>query len=464
MVGPGDPVTFTATFPQPQSGDLVEVDELDASGKVIGKIADLFDDGSPAHSDAKSGDGLFNDAVVINFNSPGQRFFRAVRTDASGVKQQTAVTTISGLAQPSQQSVQAAIDDSNSLTQQAKAAKSNGQSGAQILGAIQQHLQAEAAVQQNTVQLTANNISWETTDGILSAVSLNTLNDPTAPTPALATSATTAASSSDCGCGAGTHTASTISPADQTNTCKQALQIGFGARGSFGGSDFRNLLTPSGYTVSIRPGNVSDYKNLSGFGAIGILQNGDALPGVGPVIQTFDQATYLTTALPDLISKRLVMDNGFFAITSRFIRTYAGALSGPIVFSDSDSGLADSKLGDGFVSQGAADFVGYSGIRNIAGPNGINGGQALFTALVASRPTIELLTLMACSPRRIPTVRSSRMTATPTRCCRSPVARSSRITICCCSTPGPKPRRTWIPERRSSDRRSASRPATTALT
>src|SRR5205085_4183414 len=121
----------------------VEVDEVDASGNLVGKVTDLFDDGSATHNDVTAGDGVFNNVSVVGFDTAGQRFFVAKLTDSTtGAALQAPPVTVSGVVPPTAAELQQMLDASRAVSQQAAAALAAGQDPQAVLDSAQATLEA----------------------------------------------------------------------------------------------------------------------------------------------------------------------------------------------------------------------------------------------------------------------------------------------------------------------------------
>jgi hypothetical protein len=404
LVGTPELTTFSATVAHSSATTAVELDEVDSSGNLIGKITNLQDDGSPGDGDAVAGDGTFSGIVPINFDALGTRYFIAKVTDsANGSSGATAAMSIAGVNPPTDAQLQQDDDSANVVAAPAYAIAAAKGTAAQIIAAVQASLQSDADLVPGSVSTTSDSIMWENTDGTLECIPTDILlgnrgaSEPVqtlgsasqVATPAALAPATAAPSDQ------------IIRPADD-NADGQTAVVLDPYNDQFGTNDLSDvdsgdeapaisqMLSDAGYqTTYLSTSQISSltvYQNLGSNAAIVIVSHGAVDPKYGSFLATsvLDSEDPWTSHKFDLANQRLALyptgEGQQYLAGSQFFARYTGSMDGTIVYLGACHLGETSEMPNAFLDQGAGAVIAYTGVVQgvFAAPHGI----AAFKTLV----------------------------------------------------------------------------------
>ncbi len=384
VVGTPELVTFSATVSGATSTTAVELDEVDANGTLITKLADLHDSGSAADGDAVAGDGIYTALVPISFNATGTRYFIAKLADAV-----TSSLSIPGVNPPTDAQLAQDSNDLNQVGSAASAAVTAGGGAAQIIAAAQTALQSDSNVLAGSIVVEPTGISWESSDGIIQDIMTDALlggrgvssvsaasNASTATNQALTGS--TFVGASDAAASPLAATPQALVPADTVDSNGQTAEVldpynfVFASQGDEAPA-VSQALTAGGYTVTYKSNNLvtlDDFKNLGTNAAVAIISHGDYYGHLNQAILTAIPVAASPDAqtAADLLNHRIVVgysdiyhhaDGSIYALTPAFFTKYTGAMDKSIVYIGCCDQCDVPDMADAFLNLGAAAFIGY---------------------------------------------------------------------------------------------------------
>lgn len=351
FVGQASDVNLELPISREVPAASVELDEVDSAGNVLTKVGNLFDDGTIDHNDITASDGVFNNNISFSFAQPGAHYYATRAFAASGAMRESNIITINVVPEPSWETLYSAGEISGAVY--LKMFGDLREPHPSIYFALRDAVSVLTAepdkVIQSSIVTTDQSVAWETTDGIETLMDCNQVyyqglrgggsipdSSPTATIKATQTSVPP-------------HNALLIAAAgtqfDPSDEAKSA-SASFAA---------------AGWSVATGSESTTDFTNLSSYGAIVVTAHGDAIPGIGPIIDARGIPNN-TASLLDLLNHRTILENSAdIAITPKFIQRYAGRMPGTVVYVGGCSSTADASLANAFFHQGASAVIGYSG-------------------------------------------------------------------------------------------------------
>jgi hypothetical protein len=386
LVGTPELVTFSATVNGAASTTAVELDQVDASGTLISKVADLSDNGSATNGDAVAGDGIFSAMVPISFSGPGTQYYVAKLVDAV-----TSPLSIRGVNPPTDAQLAQDSADSDAVGQAANQAMLTGGGAPQIISAAETALAADTNVLAGSMDVQPDGIEWENSDGIVEEIStdailggrgVSNLNSAAAAvtTGPLAAVGSESISSGSVSASPAAATA-TIKPADaapdngQTAVVLDPFHFYFSPQGDEA-PNVAASLTAAGYTTSYLADTavtLDSFKNLGSNATVAIVSHGLNSPRYGVSIVTDDPvpASPDSSFLSDLVNHRLYkcvipannrVDNtatNVSVVTASFFTKYTGTMDGSIVYLGCCHLGETPDLANAFINLGAAAVLAY---------------------------------------------------------------------------------------------------------
>jgi hypothetical protein len=398
VVGSPELTTFNVSVVDATPTTMVELDEVDSSGDLIGQITTLQDNGSPANGDAVAGDGIYSGIVPIAFNAPGTRYFVAKVSDsASGSSGQTAAVSIPGITGPTTQQLAEDDQTSTAAVQSGMSIAANGGTAAQVISTIQTALSSDANVMPGSISTTDSSIAWEDSDGIVEMVPTDELlggRGASQPVQTLGSAAQVAGGTSIAP--AAESASPPIIPADNSGDGQSAVVLdpynGQFTESSFGGDEapqIAQMLTDAGYdTTYLTTSQISSltvYQNLGSNATIAIVTHGVVSAKYGAIIATnvLDSEDPASSHASDLVNHRLYLNPGAIAAngdgaqeylaTSQFFAKYTGSMDGTIVYLGACHLGETFQMPNAFLDQGAGAVIAYTGPVNgsFAVPHGL---------------------------------------------------------------------------------------------
>lgn len=377
LVGTPERVRFAASVRNASATSVVNL--FSSVNGVLGSLlVQLFDDGAQIHGDATAGDGIFSNSLAVLLDTIGTTQF-VVQTDTS----LSDTVGIVGIDAPTEAEVTELLNLADSTEDMVRELIADGASVSDAIAQAASDLANDPRVLPGSIATTPESVFWQSIDGILFAVVGNELEydgerSGGGVQESLVSNAATAPVA----------VATPISEA-----CGEALIIG-SYRWQFGQYDESDeiaaMLSDAGYDVTTRFNDLvtdenvtlQDLRNLQGYEAVAISSHGDSHSRYGVVVNTGDRNSGVIETLSnlgDLLTQRVVIANGQFSITPRFISAYA-SLDDAIVYVSSCRSAFDSSLADAFAGAGAAAFVGYTDYVNSDFSD--TRGQRLFNTLL----------------------------------------------------------------------------------
>lgn len=374
QVGTPERVLFSAAIRNSAATSTVEL--FSSVGGVRGSLlVRLFDDGAQIHGDATAGDGVFSNTLAVEFRAPGTMEY-IVQTN-TGLNDST---EIRGVDAPSIYAMTELLNLADSTEDSVRDLIEGGATVEEAIAVAAAALAGNPAVLPGSVAKTEDSVFWQSLEGITFAVLGNELE--------FDDERSRGGSASTLADAVPVFAASPI-----TDACGEALVIG-AYRWQFNPYDesdeIATMLRNAGYEVTTLFNNaqadenvtLNDLRNLRGYEAVAITTHGDSSSRYGVVMSTGDRNSGVLEAfgnIGDLLTGRVVLANGRYSITPRFITRYA-SLNDAIVYVGSCRSTYDNSLSNAFIGAGAAAFVGYSDY--VGSSFADRRGQSLFQTLL----------------------------------------------------------------------------------
>jgi hypothetical protein len=367
VTGQAGLIHFSARVSEPSSSTTVEVDEVDGNGNFIGKITDLYDNGSAAVGDQTAGDGLFHGLSSIEIDAVGSRNFVAVLTDSSVTDQQSSALVVTAKNPPSDAQIQQDDADSEAATATAMQVLSSHGSSSAAIKAIQRAVKTNGNFVAGSILVSSHAIQWQTSDGCQYVADVNLLQS---------------GSTEGIGSSISNNVVSAMSSAVTPSEDDGGTVVGiapFASAMTTGGTELVQsadaLLRTAGYDVTEylnNAGTIDAFKNLGRYDAVVIHSHGGLLSGGGEMILTSQHPTLLSdvaNAWDLYFTHRLVkgfLSDGaeYYAITPAFISAYSGSMDKTIVYAGGCDTAADNQMANAFLNQGAAAYIGFTDTVN----------------------------------------------------------------------------------------------------
>ena len=396
LVGSTNQFLFTAGVTSPLASTKVELFTSNAAGVLGTELAPMLDNGDPVNGDAIASDGTYSNTFSLQTPTAGDSYFAAMIVGSAAPPLLVHVTAI---AAPSAARLQSLSDQSQTLSGQLTTALTGGQPAAAALDAIKQALLAQPDLTDpSSIEVTANGIAWNSTEGIPSALLLDDLGFDTTRGSSSSSSRSTSilvAPPPDASPAAATIHADAVAPPPQT-LCGKAKVIApyfwqFSVTGGDESAAIATALTTAGATVSSVANKVQgdqtvaldDFKDFSQYTTVVITTHGNRFVHDGVVLNTGVVKGPLTslTHLGDLIAGRLVLGASAYLISPKWISQYAGKMNKTVVYVGACHSADGASMANAFTGKGAAAYFGYTLSVGSAFANAR--GVALYTHLIA---------------------------------------------------------------------------------
>jgi len=339
----------------------IPLNEVTSTGAIVGKLADLFDDGQAIHRDAVAGDGIFSNSTVVTFREVETRYYVAGETG-----QQSPTATVRSREPVAQQELTRNISQNQELTNLAATQLNSGATEAQTLDVIVAALNVRPdVIDPASISKGSRSVAYKSREGVLSTVSLD--------------QAQTTSQRNGGGDNAQGAAAPQAMAADNaTDDCGDAIILApyaYQFEPYDEGDNLTTTLTNAGYDVTLKRNGaaadqnvlVEDFKNLGQYDTVIVSAHGDSSFLHGVIIltgQTFVGADALAPYAADLISGRLSLsgnlDSGTLAITPSFVSYYGGSFDDSVVYVGACRSAWDSSMANAFTGAGAAAYIGYT--------------------------------------------------------------------------------------------------------
>ncbi|MEM7754723.1 MAG: hypothetical protein AAF297_03705 [Planctomycetota bacterium] len=370
LVGADNEIFFSAYVPFATSNERVFF--YDDQGETDA-VFELFDNGDAALGDLVAGDGLYAACYVW---TPGQSITRVFEASLEGALAR-ASDDVTSIDRPTEDRLEQIT--AQNVDFQRKLSQSSG--GVLDLAAAALDIAEAPGINNASVRVNEEGISWETDEGIVGVALVNEANYDGQ-----------RAGGPDAGAGGGSVN---IPP---NSTGNEALVLGpyfyqFETGGGDETDDIAQILNNAGIGTTANWNTdpdtdrvtLDDFKSLGGYDIVSIVSHGAAFPEYGVVVDTGVDITpqAVEDNLADLISGRLAWsgseESGTFAITPDFVRRYAGDMSGAVIYMGACKSAFDRSMADAFIAAGAEAYIGYTDIvqSSFANERGIRAFQHL---------------------------------------------------------------------------------------
>jgi hypothetical protein len=383
LVGTNENIAFTAGVSGATASTQVQLFTSDSKGTLGTELAPMLDTGDPLIGDSAANDGIYSNTFSLNQSAAGDYYYAA---QLVGSTDPVKIVHITAITAPTQDRVQALQTQTQSLSDQLTAAITGGTPSSQALDAVRQQLAAHPELTDPaTIEVNSSGISWTSTEGIGSALLLDSIgagltrSDPSTP-PA----------QTDIAAG-GTHA---VHPSAMPMLCGKAKTIAPYAwqfEPADEADEIATALSNAGVTVTSVANvnradqNVSldDFKDFSKYSSVAITCHGGRFDKEGVVLNTGVNATLGAEILHlgDLISGRLLVSNsGKFLITPSWVRAYSGKMDHTVVYVGACHSSDGVSMATAFLGNGAEAYYGYTDTVNSPFANRV--GQNLFNFLI----------------------------------------------------------------------------------
>ncbi|KAF8072443.1 hypothetical protein HT031_000102 [Scenedesmus sp. PABB004] len=161
--GARETLVFSVDLTKSQSrGAKVKLYASDTSGRLLDVLADLYDDGKPAHKDVAKGDGVFTNVVRTKLGAAGVQHYAATVTGTG--TSYTLRIALRVVEPPSRAEARAGVRDAAAQQEQINSLLSQGGSITTAVSQVASVLQAQPEV--DSVEDKGSYVAWSTTAGL----------------------------------------------------------------------------------------------------------------------------------------------------------------------------------------------------------------------------------------------------------------------------------------------------------
>ncbi len=389
FVGTPADIRFSVGVQNATIGSSVELDEVNANGTFVAKVADLaLDVGQTA---------IYAVDSTVSADAIANRYFVAKLADPLlSVPVVSATASIATAAEPTAD--QLAADNAGSFAATNAAQNiidANGTSDA-ALAAAMSALSGDPNVIAGTLNIENELLSWKTVDGLLQGVDAGAITFRSGPGVGVLASGAVATDT--------VSSPAVKTPAAAANTSRgSAIVIAANAVGfepQEEGDDIANILTAANFNVTLYRHataldagiSIEQFKNLGSAATFAFTGHGFLMPH--DKISSVDYGSTFSTQISptptfdlaykaDLETGRLMKINDVYAVTPAFIKKYDTGLNKTIIYAGGcHEGSADRLLANAFLENGAAAFVGFT--TTVSSPFAYPIGLAMYTGLVGT--------------------------------------------------------------------------------